>query len=343
LTLNDVLPSAMRAIESKTGVPVRADPAVWDLLPWGDRTNVAATIRNQTLRQALAAITPKLGLAFEVANDGVVLRPVPALARIGRRATPPELTALDRLAAEAMPPVAGAGNVRAVLTAVDQRLDALKAGLAVEDRLDPDTRGKVVSVPRNATLLDALEQIGRQTRATWYPSGRTIVIVAKEDYVREQLGKSVSNRYAGAELGQVLEDLRRTAGVPFEVEPGAIQRVPAEFRTIRAVWDNVTVRQALEALKGFAGIDYVVTDAGVRITNPAPAIAAAPIDPVLAMVQLDNGMTVFVRESQVPPELRAYLQHRMAKSVDALREMAKAEHFAFAPPPATRPATAPGQ
>lgn len=344
LELNDVLPGAMKTIQDKTGVRMQADPEVWELLPWGEQTNIKATVQNQTLRQALAAITQKLGLTFALADESVVVQPMPALRRLGRRSTIQELQTLDRLAAEPMPPVPGPGNVRAVLTAIDLKLDALKVPFAVEDRLDADTRGKIVSLPRNATMLDALEQVGKQSRATWYPWARTIVVVPKEAQVREMLAKTLTTRYTGADVGQVLEDLRRRAGVPFEVEPGAVQRIPAAYRTVNAFWDNVTVQQALESLRGFAGIDYAVTDKGVTITNPAPAAAALtnPADPVLATVQLDNGMTVFLRESQVPPELRPYLAHRLKRSVDELRQMARAENFPLVTPAPTRPATRPG-
>jgi hypothetical protein len=340
LDLNDVLPAAMRAIENKTSVPLRADPAVWDLLPWGDQTTVRATVQNQTLRQALTAITQKLGLTFALGDETVMILPSPALSRLGRRSTVQELQTLDRLAAEPMPPVTGAGNVRAVLTAIDLKLDALKAPFAIEDRLDPDTRNKVLALPRGATMLDALEQIGKQTRGTWYPWGRTVVVVPKETQVRDMLAKTLTVRHNGVDVGQVLEDLRKRAGVAFEIEPGALQRVPADARTLRVVWDNVTVQQALESIRGIAGIDYQVTDRGVTISNPAPPAAAAAggsNDPVVAMVQLENGMTVFVRQSQVPPDLQAYLAHRMKRNVDELRQMAKAERF-----PLTQPATNPG-
>ena len=337
LELNAILPEAMKVIEDRTSVPIRADPAVWELLPWGEQTSVNVKIQNQTLRQALGAITQKLGLTFGLVDEVVMLQPMPALRRLGKRATVQELETLDKLSAEPMPPVTGAGNVRAILTAIDLRLDAMKVPVAVEDGLDAETRGKIVGLPRNATMLDALEQVAKQTRATWYPWGRQVVVVPKDVQVRDQLARTITARYKDADIAQVLEDLRRRAGVPFEIEPGAVQRIPAEFRTVRVFWDNVSVQQALEALKGFAGIDYQVTDNGVKITNPSPAAAAAaatPADPVMAMVQLDNGMTLFLRESQVPPELRAYLQHRVKKSVDDLRAMAKAENF-----PLTQPAT----
>jgi hypothetical protein len=338
LELNDVFPGAMRAIQDRTGVRIRAEPEVWDLLPWGEQTNISAKIQNQTLRQALGAITQKLGLTFTLGDDAVIIQPMPALKRLGRRSTVQELTILDRLATEPMPKVAGTGNVRASLTAIDMQLDALKEPFGIEDRLDGETRNKIVNFRRGATMMDALEEITKQTRATWYPFGKTVIVLPKADLVKEQLAKTLTMRYNGAEIGQVLEDLRKKAGVAFEIDSGAIQRIPSEFRTVRVFWDNVTVQQALESLKGFAGIDYQITDRGVTITNPTPAATGAgtAADPVIAMVPLENNVTIFLRESQVPPELRGYLQHRLKRSVEELRQMAIAEKF-----PLTQPTTKP--
>src|SRR6266480_5773285 len=58
------LPTAMETIKQTTGVPLTTAPGVYDLLPWGEQTNISAKIQNQTLRGALDAITRKLGLNF---------------------------------------------------------------------------------------------------------------------------------------------------------------------------------------------------------------------------------------------------------------------------------------
>src|SRR6266545_2427984 len=81
------LPQIMKSIADQTGVRIEATPDVWDLLPWGEQTAIAAKIENQTLRQALEAMSRKIGLTFEVRDEAVELRPMPALKRIGRRAT----------------------------------------------------------------------------------------------------------------------------------------------------------------------------------------------------------------------------------------------------------------
>ena len=131
----------------------------------------------------------------------------------------------------------------------------------------------------------------------------------------------------------------------FAIEPGALQKVPPEFRRLSVIWDNVSIAQALESIKGVTGLNYEVTDKGITITHPGVAQpgggAAGAADPVVAQFTLDNGMIVFIRDSQVPADLKPYLRHRIQKGVDELRQMAKQEKFPLAP--ATQPTTPPPQ
>jgi hypothetical protein len=345
LKLDKMLPDALREIENKTGVPLRADPAVWELLPWGEQTSVRATIQNQTLRQALTAITQRLGLTFSLGKEAVILQPMPALKRLGKRSTVQEMQALDLLASTPMPQVNGVPKVQNILTAIDNNLAATKgAALAVVVEVGKDVKDVTIELPRNATMLDALEQITRQTKATWYPWGKGLVVVPKEAQVRDQLTKSFTARYNRADVGQVLEDLRKRAGVDFIVDAGAIQKIPPEFRTVTVFWDNVPVGQALEHLSGLTGLQYQAVDKGVWITHPAPAVvqaagAGGSNDPVVMMMTLENGSQVMIRQSQVPPEVLAYVRHRTQKEMDQLRQMAK--DAGFTAPPATQPATQP--
>ncbi len=138
---------------------------------------------------------------------------------------------------------------------------------AIEDRLSADLRDHPLDVPRGATLMEAMELLVKQTPATWYPWGKYLVVVTKPTLVRDHLSKTMTVRYTNTDIAQVLEDLRRHSGVDFTIEPGAIQRVPSEFRNIKVFWENVTIEQALESLKGLTGLQYEVTDAGVKISN----------------------------------------------------------------------------
>jgi hypothetical protein len=91
LDLDAVLPKAMAQITNQTGVPIEADASVWELLPWGQETAIKVKIEHRTLREALNAITQKLGLEWTVGDEAIRLRPIPPLRRLGRRCTVDEL------------------------------------------------------------------------------------------------------------------------------------------------------------------------------------------------------------------------------------------------------------
>src|SRR6185437_1179854 len=95
LSVNDVLPAVLKGIEDKTGVRIVATDSVYELLPWGEQTNIKATVENQTLRAALTAIAQKLGLNWELGQFEVVLKPMPALWRLPRRGTRTEIQTLE--------------------------------------------------------------------------------------------------------------------------------------------------------------------------------------------------------------------------------------------------------
>lgn len=336
LELNGTLPQVMSTIADQTGVRLQATQAVWDLLPWGQQTNINAKIENQTLRQALEAITRKLGLTFVLKDEAVELQPMPALRRLGRRAAPQELAVLDLLAATPLNLNNEHPTIRQLLSAVDAKLESAKSAFAIEDRVfEGPGQETTVFVARNATLMDALDAIDHATAATWYPWGKSIVIVTKQDQVRNQLARTVSVRYSGVDISQVLLELSQRAGVPFDIEPGAIQRIPPEFRNIRLLLDNASIKQALDSIAGFTGLSYVATDKGLYFSSPAGATTQPARDPIVGLILVpDLNLQVTLPQSQVPPDIREYLQYKKQQEIEKLRQMMKDENFK----PATRPA-----
>jgi hypothetical protein len=352
LDLKETLPQAVSQIRTETGVPLHVAPGVYDLLPWGEQTNITARIENQTLRQALAALTQKLGLTFDVREEQVVLEPLPALARLGRRATVQELSALDLLGATPLDLKADRVTEKQLASAIDEKLQSQKGSFAIDNRPgDTVVLDQSIAVPRNATLMDALNAIVHQTRATWYPWGSSIIIVPKEDQVRNQLERVITVHYPGTEVGQVLTELSQKADVPFEIEPGALQKIAPEFRRIKLDLYDASVSRALEAICGFTGLAYVVNDKGVYLWNQSNTAAATARDPILGMIQLDNGMQLLLPESQVPPDVREYLKAKQKKEIEKIREQMKEEGFKpttpttqpAAPPKPAPPATQPDE
>lgn len=346
LELSGSLPKVMRDIGEQTGVRIEAQRAVWDLLPWGEQTPLTARIENQTLREALAGITQKLGLRFELKDQYVELQPLPALRRLGRRATVNELKALDVLVGTPAGLNTDRPTVKQLVDAVDAKLQAIDAelaaakkqplGLAVEYRMADDViQEQVVFVSRTASLADALESLAANTRATWYPWGKSIVILGKEEQIRNQLSKTVTVRYSGVDISQVLSELSQAAGVDFTIQPGAVQQIPPDFRKINLLLDNATVRQALENISGFTGLGYAVNEKGVYLWNQtADRPVTGSSDPIIGQVDL-QGVQVFIRTSQVPPDVRDYMKYKAQQHIEQLRSKMKEEGFK----PATQPAT----
>ncbi|HEX4125287.1 MAG TPA: STN domain-containing protein, partial [Tepidisphaeraceae bacterium] len=201
-----------------------------------------------------------------------------------------------------------------------------------------------VNVARGSTMAEALEDMVQDTDATWYPWGKNIVIISKEAMVQLRMNRTITAQYNGVDVQQVLDDLAQKAGVEFEMEPGAIQRVPTEFRSIKLVLSNAPIRQVLDSIAGVTGLNYAVTSDGVYIwdQNPHPAAAAGNNgDRVIALLPMGNGMQLLVRNSDLPERLRRYAEQEKTEAIHRLEEQLKAEQ-ATQPAPTTMPTTMPG-
>ena len=346
LDLNGNLPDVMGQISKQTGVPITAVDDVWTILPWGKETTVTAKIENQTLREALEVITRKLGLQFVLKDESIELQPLPALRRLGRKSTISELDCLNLLAATPLQLTSDKTDLKSLLAAVDSRLVAIKSPYDVENRTgtsgNPVPQNIPVAVPRNATLLDALEALATQSPATWYPWGKTIVVLPKQDQVRRQLKQEITLRHEGTDVAQVLSELSMRSGIPFRYEPGTFQELAPQSRQIKLVL-NAPVIDALEAVCGLTGLGYQVKEDEVYIWNTA-STAVRPRDKTIAILQTDTGLQVLLNESNCPPDVREIIERVKEKQFDALRKMAAEQGIkvnAAPAAPATRPVKAP--
>jgi hypothetical protein len=165
---------------------------------------------------------------------------------------------------------------------VDAKLAALKSPFAIDDRAADAVQDQKIDIPRNASMADALEDLCRQTNTAWYPWGKTVVIVSKEEQIRTQLSKTVTARYNGVDVSQVLLELSQRAGVDFAIDPGVYQKVPAPCRNIQLLLDNASVQQALETIGGYTGLGFDITDKGVHVSyqGDAPATTEPATQPI---------------------------------------------------------------
>ena len=342
-------------LRRQTGIRFDVSDETYALLPYGRDTPITANAKNTPLRRTLEAITAKLGLTFVLGDDAIEIRPLPALRRAGRRTTVREISGFDLLANVRLDAIDDRQPAAKLLENVDLRLDQVDSdakaenrpepGFRIENRLGDGLRDAPVFVPRNATLLGALDAVAEQTDATWYPRGDGFVVVPKSVWVRRQLDESaVSHQYDGATVPQVLQDLQKAAGVSFTVEPGAIQRVPKEARKVQLSLANTSVRDALDALGGATGLGFIVNDTGVYVWNKDPnnpdARRTEGDDRPVLLVRLGDGTSMLLYASDLSDDQRARLAERRKRALDGLAaalDMAPAA----VPPPASEPATRP--
>ena len=339
------LPDALDAITDATGVPYRVSDDTYALLPYGRQTPISVRVSATPLRQTLGAITGKLGLEFVLRDEAVEIRPQPPLVRAGRRATVQEMAMLDLLANVRLDLVDDRPTAAQLLEAVDLKLQDLDStaseanrtepGFVVENRLPDVQRRQPVFVARNATLAEAMEAIDTQTSGTWYPWGDTLVVVPKDAWVRQMLSRPVNLSYKSVDVLQVLHELEQVAGVPFNIEPGAMQRIPEDFRRIRLFLDNATVREALDRLGAGTGLSYSTDADGVYLWNGESEATASnarrgrrPRDgagagsnaddrPVL-MVDLGDGTSLLIYADDLPDSAVDRLEQRRQEAIDSI-------------------------
>lgn len=316
------LPQVFKTIETQTGVPIRVTGDVYDILPWGAHTPITASLANLKLRDALDAIGSKLGLQFDLRDEYVECAPQPPLRRLGRRATLEELRTLDVIRTRAIANPSTATTLADVAQLVDRELmdleksgkqaDANKASDAPRIMLEVRSLPKLdlaktpALLPRGSTIRAALDLFDQQSPLTWYPWGDSIVLLPKQDVIQQLLDQSVTLRYDGVDINQVLQDLSKKTNVLFQIEPGAIQRIPPEFRIIKLSAD-ATIRQSLESLQGYTGLGYVVTDQGVYIWNQNSNPSNAGRGRAVGTIQIGD-MSVLVYETDLSAEALAALK-----------------------------------
>jgi hypothetical protein len=130
------------------------------------------------------------------------------------------------------------------------------------------------------------------------------------------------------DVGQVLSDLSDFSGVDLTIEPGAIQKIPTNARTVDLQVENMSIEQVLQRVSGFTGLKHSVNEQGVYIWNPAAGPGGSSSDPVVAILPLpESGVEVMLRQSDLSDDLRQYIRYRRGKAIDKLREMMKEEGF----------------
>jgi hypothetical protein len=325
------LSEAFAAIAKEAHIALFVDPASFESLPYGSTTVVSAKFREASLRTSLEDILAPLALEMATSGDKVIIRPTRPLAYIGRRAQWNELALMDTLRKSQLPTLGGDWNA-------ELRTFLGKPELVVHDQADPAARDKAIAQVRTelpTSVAHALDTYAAASNQIWFPEDTSIQIMPKNAWIKRQLECAIDVHFTNAPLQAVVEELSHLSGIRFQPEPGLYQAIPA----VSLNSEKGTVQQSLDALVGAVGIAYDIQDDHIALHLPGKQNAAPGPrgDAVIGRLTLPPGkdgqsLEVFLRESDLPPELNDL---RKKKIAEAVQELAKSLR-----PPATSTAPA---
>ncbi|HEY3245406.1 MAG TPA: hypothetical protein VGM03_18850 [Phycisphaerae bacterium] len=318
---------AFQTIERESGVKINIDQDCLEMLPYGAETKVNAELRNIPLRQGLGALLASLGMSFEIRDHGLEVVPMPALARLGRRATFDELKVLGTLSDTRWVP-GGAGLETFRDRIQFNQVPEKDPWAALLERVQRVGAGKASEV-----LTLACKSLGW----VWYPSGHQIVVMPEAKQVERQLDHMIAVRMLRRPLVEVLQELGRRAGVRIRIEPEAQAALPASTRqNFSLMIENASGRDALDRIAATTGLAWRIDADAVVLFQPggpasrtAESAAADRVpDPVLFLlsVSLPDGRGVVqipVRESDVSPELRRFRDQKIDEFNRSMQELLK--------------------
>ncbi len=333
LELKDVpIREAVQRLSDKTGIPIEVATGTIRFLPYGWQTLVTATIKDRPLGESLTALLRPIGLHFIVEKDRVVIRPTPALERMARRATWPELALLESLLTKSW---------------AQELFDSLKFQFqdsSTDDlQVNRDTLKKMAGSVGAGTAAEVLEHATDRYGWTWYPAEDHIVILSKPKQIERQLERYVKLRYEQSNVKVVLLDLAGQAGVLLKMDPGVLTNLPAGASDrFTLSMENVTVRQALEVVAGETGLGYFIEPDGIRITSTSltPAstsqgsaaqvektaqatVTALRSNAYVGQIMIPNpdgtSYIFFLRENDLPPDVNELRKQRIHEDVERMR------------------------
>lgn len=295
--------AALSQIDRKTGLQFTLDPAVADLLPYGQQTRVTIEIRNLAVRAAMRSVLDGLGLEMEVQRDRIVLVPAPVLIRLSRRLVVAETQVLQRLSQGSW----------------EQLKESDRP--ALEFRIDPVTQPlkalqQALAQVQGVSGLRQLESATQTLHWVWRPEGERIIVERQRDDFRRRLEFPIDISFARAALDGVIVDLGQRVGVPMLFEPGVLKRVEARDRAVDLIQRQTSVLQVLERICGNTGLRYEITDEGVRFAPAQPtsqpsAGGEAPWTRVSVEVEDGLRVDVLMRLDQLRPDIRQKVERRL--------------------------------
>jgi hypothetical protein len=323
------LAAALGRLASEGKLSLQIDPRCYDLLPYGAETRITINAQRIAIRNVLNESLTPLGLEMVVTGETALVRPTPALARMTRRVDWEELKLITDLRAKKVEKLTD--NLQS-----DLRTALCRPELTIEvGDVDNELQQKALGLIRPKLPLSAasvLDLYAQSIGHIWLVDPATVRLLTPRVWTDRQLDRPTVLQYAATPLAQVVSDLEYRSGLRFVPEPGLYQSINA----VNLSSNGGTIRQALDALSGATGLTYDVRPGEIFLRGPQKNANPTPrVDSIIGRiaVPLTEGMTfdVFVRESDLTPDLQTLRKTKIAAAVAALRAST------------TQPTTLPGE
>lgn len=333
------LSKAFEDIQSAAKIRIQVDPSAYDSLVYGATTKISAEFRSAPLRAAIGEILLPLSLEQVVSGDTVIIRPSPALLRVGRRTTWDELKLLQTLRTTQLPrlDVDWQQDIRSLVGKAD-----LLVRIEGADGPLHDKGMQAVKAVLPCTIEQALDTYAGATGLVWTVDQNSLLIMTKRRWVERQLQRPVIIKQFNGKTERVVAELSRLSRVRLVPDAGLYDVVPS-----LTLDSDSTLQRTLDSLAGSYRINTEIVEDTIALKLPGTPPASAARGEIVGRVAVPMGpggatFDLFIRDTDLPPELNETRKQRLNEAVDSLKTFLNKPAAASArtqPTPATQPAT----
>ncbi|NOT01142.1 MAG: hypothetical protein HOP29_10995, partial [Phycisphaerales bacterium] len=323
------LPEALVIVAERTGVALSIKPDAIDRLPNGADTRVTVRMAGVPLREGLTRLLRPVALQFRVDGKKVEIEPTDVLRRVGRRATWDELKTVEWL-----------GGLTWAQGEAPPAEMLKRVAFEVEDANPADVLSATLRAADGSDGAAAMDRACRANAWTWYPRDKSVVVLSLREQVRRSLQRAVTLRANQRPLAEVVTQIGQQTGVLIKFAPGVLQGLPVDARErFSMLLVNSPAEQALEVIKGATGLTYSVEVDGVELRGGVNAVLAPEVerreevaetkdDPIVGRLVIPGAgdafqYEFFIRESELPADIREMRKQELEKVFEAIREARK--------------------
>ncbi|MCG8409318.1 MAG: hypothetical protein MI923_29285 [Phycisphaerales bacterium] len=311
------VPDVLATMCGQVGLKISMDAWSANLLPSGagTRINDIDVPEGTPLRSLLSQILFRLGMTYEIGDDGLVVVATQPLRRINRRATWDELKLLHRCFD---------------LEYSSENFKDFKLQYKITSKVDaPALLRNQLSKAGRGSVAEVLEVAASALGWVWYPDGDHIRFRSYHAQVANYLSRQISARYENQPLARILIDLANKAETPINFEPGMMLKLPPSTANgYTLLLQRTSIRQALELISAETGLTWKIRRDGLHVglsdlVAGAEGAARRRNSPYVGKISVPSAdgtytFDILIRGDELPEDL---LEHRRQLIEEYIQKM----------------------